>query len=408
MTTLSNLSKKQIFVLPLILVLATIVFEMSSDLYIPCLPEMSAFYGVQDHIVVMTISIYMIGFSFMGLIGGALSDSLGRRPIFMLGVGIFVLGSIGTYLAKSIEMLTLSRLIQGMGAGTSYVISTAMIKDSFPDRLCSRLFSLMGTAIALSPTIAPIIGGKISAVWGWEFNFTIILGAALVTFFLCQLGLFETLEPSKRQAISLKATMKSYANLFGNLRVCGYALISGLTYGSLWAWIALAPFFFIESLGISAQEYGYYAMIGPISYMVGAIINQALVNRFGIDRLLRAGLAIITIGSIYLNIVSFNSLFNKWGLISGLIIFCTGLAPVFSNAATCSLDVPANQRGAASAVLGLVEMTLAAVYAYGASWFNDGTVRPATIMMATSALGCILLYILIQQSIRYHHKSSLR
>lgn len=400
------LSSKQLLVLPLILVLAIIVFEMSSDLYIPCLPEMSSFYGVQDHTIVMTISLYMIGFSFMGLIGGALSDGLGRKSIFMLGLIIFTVGSIGTYLADSIEVLSLFRLIQGMGAGTSYVISTAMIKDIFPDHLCSRIFSLMGTAIALSPTIAPIIGGQISAVWGWRFNFTIILWAAVVTLCACQIGLFETLKPAKRQPISFKATVNAYLALFSSLRVCGYALISGMTYGSLWAWIALAPFFFIKSLGITAQEYGYYAMIGPISYMGGAFINQALVVRFGVDRLLRSGLAIITAGSLYLNFSSFSNLFDQWGLISGLILFCIGLAPVFSNSATRCLDVPDHQRGAASAVLGLVEMVSAAAYAYVASWLNDGTIRPATIMMGLSAAACILLYIWIQHSIKYTHNPS--
>lgn len=264
----------------------------------------------------------------------------------------------------------------------------------------------MGTAIAISPTIAPIIGGKISTLWGWEVNFALILYVAVATYVICQIGLIETLDFCKRQPISLKNTFTAYLALFSDLRICGYAFISGMTYGSLWAWIALAPFFFIQNLGISVEEYGYYAMIGPISYMGGAFINQTLVTRFGIDRMLRIGLVITIAGSFYLNIVSFYTSFNKWGLVGGLVLFCLGLAPVFSNAATRTLDVPENQRGAASAVLGLVEMVLAAAYAYGASWFNDGTIRPATVMMAVSAILCIVLYILIQYSIKYLHRSA--
>ncbi|MBW8309676.1 MAG: multidrug effflux MFS transporter [Candidatus Paracaedibacteraceae bacterium] len=405
MTTLSN---KNIYSLPIILVLATIVFEMSSDLYLPSLPEMAIFYGVPHHTIVMTISTYMIGFSLMGLVGGALSDSLGRKPVFMLGMGIFVIGSIGCYFAFDIYFLTLSRLVQGMGAGISYVISTAMIKDRFSDHLCSRLFSLMGTAIALSPTVAPIIGSKISAWWGWSFNFTVILVAAVLTYIICRIGLIETLEVSKRQALNFKTTLKSYGHLFLSRKTCGYAFISGLTYGSLWAWIAVAPFFFIERIGISAADYAYYATIGPLSYMTGAFLNQFLVMRLGVDQLLKIGLTIITVGSFYLNFISFSHGLNKEGLIIGLILFCVGLAPVFSNAATRSLDVPPHQRGAASAVLGLVEMILAAVYAYGASLFNDGSMRSATVMMGGSAFLCILLYIWIQQSIKYLHKTSAR
>ncbi len=405
MTTLSN---KNIYSLPIILILATIVFEMSSDLYLPSLPEMSLFYNVPHPTIVMTISLYMIGFSLMGLVGGALSDSLGRKPVFMMGMGIFVIGSIGCYFAVDVYFLILSRLVQGMGAGISYVISTAMIKDIFPDHLCSRLFSLMGTAIALSPTVAPIIGSKISATWGWSFNFTVILGAAILTYMICRVGLMETLEVSKRQAINFKATLQSYGHLFCSRKTCGYAFISGMTYGSLWAWIAVAPFVFIERMGIPASDYAYYATIGPLSYMTGAFLNQFLVVRLGVNQLLKIGLTIITAGSFYLNFISFSYGLHKEGLISGLILFCIGLAPVFSNAATQCLDVPAHQRGAASAVLGLVEMMSAAVYAYGASLFNDGSMRSATVLMAGSAFLCILLYIWIQQGIKYLHKTSAR
>lgn len=402
---MTSLSQKKLIILPTILVLATIVFEMSSDLYLPNLPEMSVFYGVMDHIIVLTISVYMLGFSLMGLVGGALSDNLGRKPIFMLGVIIFVFGSIGCHIAPTIDFLIVSRLIQGMGAGISYVISTAMIKDIFPDHLCSRLFSLMGTAIALSPTIAPIVGSKISALWGWQVNFTIILWAAILTLIVCYLGLFETLDKAKRQPVNLKRTLAAYVELFSSRHVCGYALISGMTYGSLWAWIALAPFYFIETLGITAEAYGYYATIGPISYMIGAFINQSLVTRFGISRMLTLGLIVLSTGSFCLNLISFTNTFNLWGLVFGLVLFCSGLAPVFSNAATRSLDVPPTQRGTASAVLGLIEMVLAAAYAYIASWFNDGTMRPATVMMALSSILCIVLYIWIRQSIKYKYNS---
>lgn len=394
MTTILN---KNIVISLILLVLAAIIFEMSSDLYLPSLPEMSLFYAVENHIIVMTISGYMMGFSIMGLVGGALSDVKGRRPVFMLGLGVFLLGSLGCYFAPSIYMVIASRFAQGMGAGISYVVSTAMIKDRFPDHMCSRIFSLMGTALALSPTIAPLIGAKISILWGWQTNFTIILWAALAIYFLCHWSLFETLPPAEKQTLNFKKTMASYIDLFKDLHICGYALISGMTYGSLWAWIALAPFFFIQSLGVSTEDYAYYVMIGPIAYMLSAFINQALVTKLGIDRMLKLGLVIITIGSVYLTIITFHALFNKIGLISGFVLFSLGLAPVFSNASTRSLDVPANQRGTASAVLGLIEMVAAAVYAYLATWFNDGTIRPAALMMIVSSILCILLYMLIQQ-----------
>jgi DHA1 family bicyclomycin/chloramphenicol resistance-like MFS transporter len=393
--------KKKLAYLPTLLVLATIVFEMSSDLYLPSMPEMALFFSVPDHQVVLTISLYMIGFSVMGLVGGSLSDKYGRRPIYLGGLSLFALASLGCLFAPDIQTLTTLRLIQGMGAGISYVISTAMLKDSYSDEQCSRLFSLMGMAIAISPTVAPILGSYISALWGWQMNFTLISIGAFLIWGISQLFIMETVSPDKLQQLNLKKSFKTYLDLFTSLPVIGNSLISGMTYGSLWAWIALAPFYFIDTLGISTQDYAIYAAVSPISYMIGALINQKLVARLGLSKMLRIGLTVTVLGSALLNgIVYFYA--NSISLIvAALIIFCIGLAPVFSNAATRSLNVPTHQLGAASAVLALVEMVLAGLYSYGVSWFNNETLYPATITMFLSSIGCVALYWIIRHNKNY-------
>ncbi len=388
--------------LPTLLVLATIIFEMSSDLYLPSMPEMALFFGVPNHMIVSTISLYMIGFSLMGLVGGSLSDHFGRRYVYLWGLVLFAVSSIGCCMAASVTTLTIFRLTQGMGAGMSYVISTAMIKDSYSDEQCSRLFSIMGMAIAISPTVAPILGSYISAVWGWQTNFTLIALSALLIWGVSQIFIFETLSSDQRQSLNLKKSFITYGHLFSRLPVIGNSLISGMTYGSLWAWIALAPFYFIETLGVTTQEFAFYAAISPLAYMAGALINQRLVSGFGVEGMLRIGLVVIVIGSIILNGVFLMHATSIPLIALGLIIFCAGLAPVFSNAATRSLNVPSHQLGAASAVLALVEMVLAGVYSYIASLLNNGSMFPATVMMFLSSIGCVALYFIIRQNKNYH------
>ncbi|MBX3486810.1 MAG: multidrug effflux MFS transporter [Candidatus Paracaedibacteraceae bacterium] len=395
------MKKNKLFYLPTLLVLAIIVFEMSSDIYLPSMPEMALFFGVPDHQVVLTISLYMIAFSVMGLVGGSLSDHFGRRPVYLWGLVIFALASLGSLLAPDIQTLILFRIFQGMGAGISYVISTAMIKDSHSDEQCSKLFSIMGMAIAISPTVAPILGSYITSYFGWSMNFYIISVAAFLIWGISQLFIIETLTLEKRQQLNFKHSFKTYGLLFSKLSVTGNALISGMTYGSLWAWITLAPFYFIDTLGQKPQDYAAFGAIGPISYMIGALLNQLLVTRYGIPKMLRLGLTINIVGSILINLVSLYFPQSIPLIVITLMFFCIGLAPVFSNAATRSLDVPASQLGAASAVLALIEMVLAGFYSYLVGWLNNGTLYPATLTMLLSSVGCVALYWLIRQNKKY-------
>lgn len=395
------MNNKKLAYLPTLLVLATIVFEMSSDLYLPSMPEIALFFGVPDHTIVLTISLYMIGFSLAGLVGGSLSDRFGRRPIYLAGLALFAISSLGCILANEIDSLILFRLIQGMGAGVSYVISTAMIKDSYSDEQCSKLFSIMGMAIAISPTVAPILGSYISSLWGWQMNFTLISIGAFLIWGISQLFIIETVIPENLQQLNFKKSFKTYADLFTSLPVIGNSLISGMTYGSLWAWISLAPFYFIETLGVTTQDYAFYAAIGPVSYMIGALVNQKLISFFGVNKMLRLGLTVTVLGSLCLNYVAYHHANSIPLIAGGLIFFCIGLAPVFSNAAIRSLNVPTHQLGAASAVLALVEMVLAGLYSYGVSWFNNATLYPSTVTMFLSSIGCVALYWIIRQNRNY-------
>ena len=121
-------------ILPLVLVLMTLMAEMSTDIYIPCLPEMARYFAVDQHTVVVTISTYLLGFSISGSLAGPFSDTFGRRPLFLIGSFIFTLSSIACVLADSANWLIAIRLFQGAGAGIAYVTSNAIIKDVYNDQ----------------------------------------------------------------------------------------------------------------------------------------------------------------------------------------------------------------------------------------------------------------------------------
>lgn len=385
--------------LPIILVLMTLVAEMSTDIYIPCLPEMGHYFGVAQHTVVLTISSYLLGFSLAGSLAGPFSDSFGRRPLFLSGSFIFTLASIGCVLGDSAGWLIVIRVIQGTGAGIAYVTSNAIIKDVYNDKMSSKIFSFMGMMVTMSPMVAPILGGIITSYWGWKANFYIILIGALIGSAVHFFHVPESLKPELRQKkLSYRKILNSYKVLLKRPRVIGFSLISGVTYGGLWAWIAEAPFYFINVVGIDPKNYGYYSAAGPAAYIVGTIINQIGVGALGTIRMLEYGLFATAFGSLLLFLVMYVQEVHLIGIYSTFSIYGIGMALVFANSAALAVDVEPRYRGTASSILSTVEMSFAAISCYLISLVSNNDLRPATFAMFMCSLVCVYLFYAISRA----------
>lgn len=392
-------------ILPLVLVLMTLMAEMSTDIYIPCLPEMARYFAVDQHTVVVTISTYLLGFSISGSLAGPFSDTFGRRPLFLTGSFIFTLSSIACVLADSANWLIAIRFFQGAGAGIAYVTSNAIIKDVYNDQMSSRIFSFMGMMVTMSPMIAPILGGVITSYWGWKANFYLILVGAVIGLVVHFFRIPESLKSEYRQpTLSYHKIIDSYKKLLWTPRVIGYSLISGVTYGGLWTWIAEAPFYFIEVIGIDPKNYGYYSAIGPAAYIVGTIINQVGVGKYGVIQMLKGGLLTMTFGSgLLFTVVCINA--NLLGICTTISIYGVGMALVFANSAAKAVDVEPHYRGTASAILSTIEMSFAAISCYLISLVSCNDLRPATLTMVVCSFVCIYLFYLTNKAETFQIKA---
>lgn len=379
-------------ILPLVLVLMTLMAEMSTDIYIPCLPEMAHYFAVDQHTIVVTISSYLLGFATSGSLAGPFSDTFGRRPLFLSGSFIFTLASIGCTLVDSAYWLIAIRFVQGIGAGVAYVTSNAIIKDLYNERMSSRIFSFMGMMVTISPMVAPILGGVITTYWGWKANFNLILAGAIIGFVVHFFRVPESLKPEHRQIIlSYRKIINSYKVLLQTPRVIGYSLISGVTYGGLWTWIAEAPFYFINVIGIDAKHYGYYSAVGPAAYIVGTIINQVGVGSRGIIGMLKWGLLAMTLGSGALFVVvCWNT--NLIAICTAFSFYGIGMALVFVNSAAKAVDVAPSYRGTASSILSTIEMGFAAMSCYLISLVSTDDLCPSTFTMLMCSFISIYLF----------------
>ncbi|MBI1954532.1 MAG: multidrug effflux MFS transporter [Proteobacteria bacterium] len=380
-----------------LLVAIHILFDSSTDLYLPSLPEMAYFFNVSDPVIQRTLSSYLWGFALAGLFGGSFSDHFGRRPIILLALTIFVIGSLICWISTSIIAFIIARFIQGLGGGAAIVVAIAIVKDCYDNAKASKIFSQIGMVVALSPMIAPIVGGEIGLYWGWRAIFLVILSASIVTLLICYKKLPESLSVHEDKKFSWKKSFSHYFQLLKNFHVVGFASISAIIYAALWCWIAEGPFFIIKELHIPPHHYGYYAAIGPIAYIMGTILNQRLVEYMGIDKVLRFGLIISNIGVFGLIFVLFYLPVTLVSLYTPLIVFAVGMALVFANATTCAVDVEDYQRGCASAILSTFEIGFAGITVFIVGLFHDGGLMPAATLMCIGTILAFIVHVFINK-----------
>lgn len=381
---------------PMLLILAVLAFEMSTDIYLPSLPEMGRFFSVPDAAVQTTLSGYLLGFALPGFIAGPLSDNIGRRPVILGSMAIFTLSSVCCWLAPTMTSLITARFAQGIGAGMTMVVITAVLKDIYDEKNFSRILSVKGMVITLSPMVAPVLGGKIADIWGWKSCFFMIAIMASIIWITIATCLKESLSPAYRATqksyFSGRLLLETYSQLLKRREVVTFALISAITYGGLWVWIVEAPFYLINELGIKSVDYGYYAAIGPGAYILGMVLNQWWVSFYGIDRMLACGLWLMVTGA---TLTLFATVYWPSSLVA-LYIFSSlyeiGLAPVFANAVTKAVSVIPSQRGSASALLNTLEMGISSLCVFVVSLLSNGTLVPCAVMMLASGILCAILF----------------
>ena len=349
--------KNNLFHILLIFTLATV--EMATDVYTPSLPLLKKFFGVEEDLIQLTISLNLAGIGISGFFYGPLSDSYGRKRMMLGGIIIFFLGSIICSLAADIWTLIGARLLQGIGSGCAWVLALAMVGDSYEKEESSKIISLLGITMSLSPAISPVLGGFIGEFFGWKANFIIL--SFISGILICILWKFlpETLGVKERHSFSLKKIAQRSLVVARNKIFLSNALISGFIFASLWSFIVTAPFVF-SLMGAHQIDFGLYTLLVVSFYGVGAIINRYSLNHLTSKTLTFVGLLGTLLGGVILFWISQYPEQNLMTILEVVGIYTFSMSFVFSNVASMAIDSVDSSLGIASSMMSGVEMIMAA------------------------------------------------
>ena len=243
----------------------------------PALPKMADSLHVADSLVQMSSSIYFAGFALGIIILGRLSDIVGRRPLVLMGLGLYAISSIMCSHAETGFSLLVFRFTQAFGASVGSVLAQAMARDSYEGRDLAQVY--VGVAISLSfvPSIGLIMGGYLVEYISWSSNFWLLASAGVMLLTLCGFYLPET-----NQYIA-QGRDDTYFNILKRVitdkKVLLYALIVGCTSGMTIGFYVEAPFIFIEYLGMTPSEYGKIGFGIAGANLAGGLINRYLVKQ---------------------------------------------------------------------------------------------------------------------------------
>lgn len=345
---------RRVFNLPVLLVLSIFSTQMALDFYVPSLPMVASYFVVGEEVAQLTLTWSLIGFAIGSLMSGPISDVYGRRKILLSSYIVFVISTFLCAVAPDIALFIVVRFIQGVAASCAPIMSLAMVKDLYAPKEASRLMSIMGAAIALSPATAPFLGGYITYYYDWRMCFWILTVAAVIILIPLYLYLPETLKKQERHVVSfsLKEVLYGYFETLKNWNFIRVALISSMFVSSIWVYVGNAPFIF-EKMGVGPSEFGMYYGIGVGGYVLGSALNSIFGGRFSFHSTLSLGFLLIILGSGYLMYLSYGPVIVPMTMALTWCVYSFGLSLVFPITNTMAMTAGKKSGTSASLLNGL-------------------------------------------------------
>ncbi|MFN3685451.1 multidrug effflux MFS transporter [Salinarimonas sp.] len=371
------------------LALLTALGPLSTDMYLPALPTIAQALDASVPATQFTLSAFLIGFACGQFLYGPVSDRVGRRPALAFGLLLFVAATIACALAPSIEVLSAARFLQALGASGPIVLARAIVRDLYEGPRAGRELSRMGTIMGLVPAIAPVLGGLVYQATGWRALFLAIgvFGAILAAVALA--GLPETLRRRDPTPLSARAILRGFSGLMGH---AGYRLavaLTAITYAGLFAFISGSSFVLQGVYGLDPLAYGLSFAFVVCGYIAGTVIAQIVVPRRGLAGTIRLGTAALAIGGCAMLALVLAGPPSSLALTVPMALYGMGVGLTMPQAVASAMQPFPDRAGAASSLLGIVQMSLAALVGIGVGWAIALT--PIALPAAIAALGLAAL-----------------
>ncbi|MCP9760364.1 Bcr/CflA family efflux MFS transporter [Aquitalea sp. S1-19] len=379
---------------PLALILAALATlgPFAIDTFLPAMPAIAGALSVSELQTPLILSAYMASFGLMMLWHGAIADAVGRRPVLLVGTFCYALAALGCTFADSFAELIAFRVLQGVSGGVGLIVGRAIIRDCYHGIAAQKLMSHVTMLFALSPALAPVIGGWLFTTFGWRavFAFMAIVGALL--FLLCLTSLPETHPVDKRTPLAARSLLANYRAVAGNPRFRLYSVAVSLNFVGFFVYVPSAPAMLIGQLGLGPNDFLW--LFGPAvaGMIIGAWLSGRAAGRFTARQSVNTGYAMMLAAALANTLHALLFAPSLPASVLPIGLYTMGMSLAAPSITLAILDLFPAQRGTASSMQGFVQTLTGAVVA--------GTLAPliwhsvtllAIASLTFSALGLVFV-----------------
>ena len=376
------------FALTLLLSFLTALGPLSMDMYLPSLPDIGRALHAPTLHVQLTISSYLFGFAVGQIFYGPISDRIGRKPVLLTALVLYGVASIGCAAAQSIHGLIAMRFLQALGGAGAIVLARAVVRDIYSGARASRELSVMGAITAFAPIVAPTIGGVLQVLFGWRAIFLMLVIFAAVAAVVAARLLPETLHTRTSGPFSLRTMAGLYRSVIVHRGFLANLGIMTTSFIGLFAWVSGAPVVMQGArYGLSPVVFGVTFAMGAAGYMTGTFIGSRIVMRLGIDRMMGIGVFTMAAGGLIMAAVVALDLGNVIWFVGAMTIYLAGLGLALPSSMAGALTPFPDRAGTASALMGFVQQTGAAIAAGAIGLYLGRSAWPVAGTIA--AAGCL-------------------
>jgi MFS transporter, DHA1 family, multidrug resistance protein len=367
-----------------------VLTPLSNDIFISGFPDMSRFFGT--HEIGYVISIFLAGLASAQLFYGPLLDRFGRKPVLVVGLSIFVIGSAMTALMTDYTFFLLARFIQAVGVCSTISTAFAIIHDvKHGDKhaMVSAMSAMMAV-IGVFPALAPLLGSVLTTLMGWQLNFYVLLGLGCFYLFFIAFFFHETQESKNLLAIKKQHIWDNYSSLCKKKCYMSYCTISALSYGAIFSYLTVAALFIMSDFGFSAMTLGWVSFVLGVTLFTCSILVPKLVKKIGLPKGAVIGTLFLAFGALLMMLCAFmwgSSIYTFVGPMAVVAVGVGFIRPIASSGAM--LGIEKRLSGSASAGFSFLSFVGGTVCSAVASHLRHSVIHFACFILAVGLLAIV-------------------
>ena len=370
----------------LVFLLAAIVTlgSIATNMYLPALPAVRAYFAADVAAVQATFAVALVTFAFGILIWGPVSDRFGRRPTILAGIAVVALGATIGLTAQTLGWLIAGRAIQAFGTSVGLAVSRAIVSDRYPADRMARTLAQLGVVTVTANGLAPVLGGFLTAGFGWRSVFAAILAVTAITAFVVWRFFPET-----RSAVTNPPRAGEMVRVAGSLLrkplFVSCVLQTAAAYAIFLVFISLAPYVMISALGRPPTEYGFYYLIIAIGYVLGNLCVGRLAAR-GQHWMVVTGAVLQMTGALLALLFVASGLLHPIWIFAPIGLHFFGQGMYLPNLTATAVSLAPQYAGVGSSTLGFLQQVIGAICVQAMAVPATDTAVPLLLFCAAACL----------------------